>query len=242
MRSSSRSKPVRNRVWNVGRFLVLVTGLLATSGCSSRRLAGLRVRVSTVPDLRASRRRSRAFRCEQVWSADRRSPPDRKVPPDHVLDQDPAPGAAIRRQRAVRVRLSDGARDPVVPVVTDLPQRAAEMSLTSNQVAIGYAAEVRAAEYRADVVVAQDPPAGRRAATVNLLLNRTDAAATFVAPDLIGSLAVRAAQILRAQGFRAAVTSEVTYPGIPPGVVVRQTPQAGYRIRADETITLEVSR
>jgi serine/threonine-protein kinase len=167
---------------------------------------------------------------------------DRSVPADRILDQDPAPGQVVRRQRAVRVRLSEGAREPVVPAVTDLPERTAEVTLTAAQVATGYRGEVRSTAYRPNVIVAQEPAAGRRAASVNLLVNRADEAASFVAPDLIGSLAVRAADILRSQGFRVAITSDVAYPGLPPGVVVKQTPQPGYRIQAAEAITLEVSR
>ena len=36
--------------------------------------------------------------------------PDKTVPADHVLTQEPAAGQIVRRQRAVRVRLSDGLR------------------------------------------------------------------------------------------------------------------------------------
>jgi serine/threonine-protein kinase len=140
------------------------------------------------------------------------------------------------------VRVSEGQRASVVPVVADLPERTAEVTLTSAQIAIGYRAEVRSSEYRPGLVVAQDPGAGQRAGTVNLLVNRGDAAVSVVVPDLIGSLGVRAAEILRGQGFRVAFSGEVPYPGLPAGVVVRQTPQAGYRILPTETLTLEISR
>ena len=61
-------------------------------------------------------------------------------------------------------------------------------------------------------------------------------------PDLIGTLGIRSADVLRSLGFRVAVAAEVPYPGLPPGIVVRQTPQPGFQIAANETITLEVSR
>jgi serine/threonine-protein kinase len=234
-------------VWTVGRFLVLLTGLAATFGVFF--LAGLRVttraREVQIPDLHGKSSAEARASLESlglVMRIDESKKPDRTVPADHVLDQDPGAGQTVRRQRAVRVRLSDGPRDPVLPRVTDLPERTAEVTLTADQVAIGYRAEVRTTAYGPNVIVAQDPPAGRRAATINLVVNRADAAQSFVTPDLIGSLAVRAADILRSQGFRVAITSEVPYPGLPPGVVVRQTPQPGFRIQASETITLEVSR
>jgi beta-lactam-binding protein with PASTA domain len=109
-------------------------------------------------------------------------------------------------------------------------------------VTVGYRAEIRTADYRPGVVVAQDPIGGRRSSTVNLVINRGDSSAGFVAPDLIGTMAIRSADVLRRQGFRVAISSESTYPGLPPGVVIRQTPQPGYRIQATDTITIEVSR
>jgi eukaryotic-like serine/threonine-protein kinase len=247
MRSPSKTNPVRNRVWTVGRFLVLLTGLAATFGVFF--LAGLRVttraREVRIPELRgksASEARAALDSLGLVMRIDEARKPDRMVPADHVLDQEPGAGQTVRRQRAVRVRLSDGQREPVLPKLTDLPERTAELTLAADQVTIGYRAEVRTAAYGPNVVVAQDPAAGRRAATINLVLNRADAAQSFVTPDLIGCLAMRAADILRGQGFRVAIAAEVPYPGLPPGVVVRQTPQPGFRIQASETMTLEVSR
>lgn len=228
-------------------MLVLMTALAATFGIFF--LAGLRVttraREVRIPDLKGkSAAESRALleelgltlRIEDIRK------PDKSVPPDRVLEQDPAAGLTVRRQRAVRVRLSEGQVEPVLPAVVDLPERTADLALTTSQVTVGYRAEVRTAAYRPGVIVAQDPMGGRRSATVNLVVNRGDSSAGFVAPDLIGTMAIRSADVLRRQGFRVAITSEAMYPGIAPGVVIRQTPQAGYRIQATDTITIEVSR
>ena len=61
-------------------------------------------------------------------------------------------------------------------------------------------------------------------------------------PDLIGLLGGWAQTILQRLGFRVAILGDVPYPGLPPGVVVRQTPQAGFRIAQSETVSLEISR
>jgi beta-lactam-binding protein with PASTA domain len=34
----------------------------------------------------------------------------------------------------------------------------------------------------------------------------------------------------------------VPYPGLQPGVVIRQSPQAGFQIGSGEPVTIEVSR
>jgi beta-lactam-binding protein with PASTA domain len=74
------------------------------------------------------------------------------------------------------------------------------------------------------------------------VVNRGGEGRSYVVPDLIGTQGARAAEVLRGQGFRVAVAAEVPYPGLPAGIVVRQLPQAGFRIQQSDTITLEVSR
>jgi beta-lactam-binding protein with PASTA domain len=61
-------------------------------------------------------------------------------------------------------------------------------------------------------------------------------------PDVIGTLGLRTVDILRRRGFRVTVTAEVPYPGLPPGVIVRQTPQAGFQIGYGDPVQLEISR
>jgi eukaryotic-like serine/threonine-protein kinase len=247
MPSASRKNPVRRRVWNVGRFLVVLGALAATFGIFF--FAGLRVathaRDVTVPDLHGKSvtdANTVLTNLGLVLRVDEPRRPDKTVPADHVLTQEPEAGSVVRKTRAVRVRVSDGQSDPVTPVVTKLPESTAQDTLAADHLSVGYRAEVRSINYPAGTVVAQDPDAGQRSGTVNLLINRGDANAAYVVPDLIGTLASKAADTLRSQNFRVAVSAEVPYPGLPPGVVVRQTPQAGYRIQQTETITIEVSK
>jgi beta-lactam-binding protein with PASTA domain len=61
-------------------------------------------------------------------------------------------------------------------------------------------------------------------------------------PDLIGVNGERAADLLRARGFRVAMVGSNLYPGVIAGVVLHQNPQGGFQIGPDEPISLEVSR
>ena len=248
--SGHDTKPVphqfRTRVWSAGRLLLLAAALVVTFGAFF--LTALRVttraREVAVPDVRG---RSMADATAMLTGAgliltvdQRRADP--KVAADHVLSQDPAAGTILRRQRAVRVRVSDGQRDPEVPSVVGLAERTAEIVLTQASVAIGVRTEVQSGTYPAGTVIAQDPPGAGRAGSVSLLINRGQTGTTFVMPDLIGALGVRVVDILRRRGFRVTVGSDVPYPGLPPGVVVRQTPQAGFQVALGEPIVLELSR
>lgn len=167
---------------------------------------------------------------------------DPTVPADHVLAQDPDPGAVVRRPRAVRIHVSEGPRAPLVPVLTGLSERAAEIAATQQGLRIGSTAEIRSTDYPPGTVVAQDPPAKGRGASATLLINRAQGGVRYVMPDLIGTPGRRVADILRRDGFLVAIVSETPYPGLPGDIVIRQTPQAGFQIAFGEPISLEVSR
>jgi beta-lactam-binding protein with PASTA domain len=92
------------------------------------------------------------------------------------------------------------------------------------------------------VVIAQAATRVGPGAGVSLLVNRGERGASYVMPDLIGVSGDRAAKILRDQGFRVAVVGSMPYPGVASGVVLRQSPQAGFQIAPGEPISLEVSR
>ena len=247
MRFDLKARPVRKRVWNAGRFFLLAAGLAITFGVfflAAFRVA-TRAREVKVPDLRGVSVVQATSTLAQLGlglRVDEVKRPDPKVPADHVLSQEPEAGVVMRRQRSVRVRLSDGQRDPILPSVVDLPERTAEITLSGENIAIASRAEILSADYDQGAVVAQDPAAKRRGANVTLLVNRGDKSVSYVMPDVIGTVSIRTVDVLRAQGFRVTVSGEVSYPGVPAGVVVRQMPQAGYQVMPYDAITLEVSR
>ena len=238
---------VRQRVWSAGRLLVLVGALGATYGVFF--LAAMRIasnaREVKVPNVQGQSVAAATVLLANAGLALKVDPirkADPKVPADHVLAQDPAAGTVLRRQRAVRIRVSDGQKDPVIPSVIGQLERAAEITLLQANVQIAERAEIRSGAYESGSVVAQTPPPKSRSATVSLLINRGNTGATYVMPDLIGTLSVRAEAVLRRLEFRISTVADVPYPGLPPGIVVRQTPQAGFQVAKGELISLEVSR
>jgi serine/threonine-protein kinase len=102
--------------------------------------------------------------------------------------------------------------------------------------------EIHSGNYPAGMVIAQEPPPGSSGTQVSLLINRGERAVAYLMPDLIGFNGNRAADVMRWYGFRVAVVDQQPYPGVPAGVVLRQSPQAGFQIGPGEAISLEVSR
>jgi beta-lactam-binding protein with PASTA domain len=240
-------RPIRARVWTLGRLLVLLVALGATFSVfflGAFRVAS-RAREVSVPDLRGQSLPAAAATLTELGLSVRvdplrRSDPD--VPAEHVVWQEPEPGAVTRQQRSVRVRLSDGQQAPEVPEVVGRPERSVDASLVEAGIDITSRAEIRTQDYPAGSVVSIDPPTGEHASSVSLLVNRGEQSSSYVMPDLIGTSGRQAIEVLRARGFRATIVAELIYPGLPSGIVIRQTPQPGFRFTFGETISLEVSR
>ena len=167
---------------------------------------------------------------------------DPKVPAGQILAQEPQGGARTRRERSVKVWVSSGARATVVPDLIGESERTAQLRLQQEGLELAGIAEIRSGDYQADVIVAATPPAKSTAPRVALLVNRGERGATYVMPDLIGVNGDRSADLLRVRGFRVAMVGDHPYPGVPAGVVLRQSPQAGFQIAPGEPISLEVSR
>ncbi len=167
---------------------------------------------------------------------------DPSVPAGHVADQDPATGLTTRSGRNVRVWLSSGASAGSVPTLIGQSERGARARLEEDALRLDGISEIRSDRYPIDAVVAQEPPPRGSASTVSVLINRGERGAAYVMPDLIGVYGADAADVLRARGFRVSVVGDHPYPGIEPGVVLRQFPQTGFQIAHGEAISLEVSR
>lgn len=235
------------RVWTAGKLVILAGALVATYfifAALAMRVA-VRARDVRVPDLvgrSVEEARARAATVDLTIRVEETKRPDMKVPEGHVLGQEPPAGATARRQRSVRVWLSAGPRFAVAPQLLGESERAAVIRATQEGLEVGPIAEIRSSDYPPDVVVAQDPAAGVRTTTVRLLVNRGEDRATYVMPDLIGVNGDRAAEILRERGFRVAIVAKQSAPGIPPGVVLRQTPSGGYQVHPGDAISIEVSQ
>jgi serine/threonine-protein kinase len=168
--------------------------------------------------------------------------PDQSVPAGQVMQQDPAAGAGARPQRTIRVWISSGPRTTRVPDLVRQTERTARIRLQQEGLEIESITEIESPDYPPDTVIAQEPPPGSNAPTVSLLVNRGQAAATYVMPDVIGMDGGDAEAVLRNHGFRVTIVGSQPYPGVPAGIIVHQQPAAGFQVGPADPISFEVSR
>lgn len=238
---------LKTRVWGAGKLLLVGGALVLTYvlfAAASMRIA-LRTREVVVPALAGKPLNEATVIVAdaglklKVEDARRVDP---KIPAGQIIAQDPQTGASTRRERSVKVWVSSGPRSTVVPALLGESERTAQLRLQQEGVELGGIAEIRSGDYQSDAIVGQTPPAKSIASRVALLVNRGERGATYVMPDLIGVNGDRAADLLRVRAFRVAVVGDHPYPGVPGGIVLRQSPQAGFQIAPGEPISLEVSR
>jgi eukaryotic-like serine/threonine-protein kinase len=235
------------RVWSAGKLLLLVGALLSTYvlfAALAARVA-LRVREVKVPVLVGQPLSNASSAVADIGlslKVDDSRRADPKVAAGRIAQQDPPSGSVARRGRTIKVWLSTGGKVATVPKLVGETERTAQLRLQQDGLALAAVSEIRSNDFQADVVVAQDPAPDARGAGVSLLVNRSERAAAFVMPDLIGLNGARAADVLRSGGFRVAVVGQNPYPGVPAGIVIRQSPQAGFQVTPGDTVSLEVSR
>jgi serine/threonine-protein kinase len=170
---------------------------------------------------------------------------DANVPRDRVVAQEPAPGATLKTHRAVRLWISLGPKRVVVPRVEGDSVRSARAALEQAGIPVARVIEVGDRSPEGTVIV-QRPPAGEASLDegggASLLVSRGPLDASYVMPDLIGRDASQALAVLEQAGLKVSDVRYRSYPGIGPGIVLRQSPSPGVRVSARAALSLDVSR
>jgi len=238
------------RVWGAGKRLLIGGGLVVTYflfAAASMRLATTS-RDVVVPPLNGKTVTEASgilLNSGLNLKVEETRRPDATVAAGKILSQEPQPGAKTRRERSVKVWVSAGPRAASVPSLVGESERTAQLRAQQDGLQLASLAEIRSADYSAGTIVAQNPPPKQSTpagARVTLLVNRGARGVTYVMPDLIGVNGDRAADLLRSRGFRVSVVGDHPYPGVPAGIVLRQSPQGGFQIAPSDPISLEVSR
>jgi len=169
---------------------------------------------------------------------------DGSVPAEHVVAQEPPPGGTLKARRAVRVWVSLGPRRVSVPPVEGESARTARIALEQAGAAVARVVEIEDAAPEGTVLV-QRPPPGDADLTdggASLLVSRGPGGASYVMPDLIGREVGAALLALQSAGLKVGDVRYRTYPGVEPGIVLRQAPPAGYPVSPRAALTLDVSK
>jgi serine/threonine-protein kinase len=161
-----------------------------------------------------------------------------------ILDQDPEAHVPIRRGRVVRVITSSGPPVGLVPSLTGLSRRQAEITLQRESFQVGRVLRLRRPQITVPTVYFQYPPAGvqlRKGEPVALVVAEPVSATVYRMPDLRGISLFAATEKISASGCVLAPVLYERTRRVPPNTILEQKPPAGERIRKGARIELVAS-
>ena len=168
-----------------------------------------------------------------------------QVPKNHVIEQDPDAGAAIKRGRDVKIRVSRGPKTIVMPNLAGLSLQQSRILLTENGLCQGVLADMAGPRNAVDQVIAHYPPPGAtvsRNTCADLLVSRGPSSPAFPMVDLSGFTLASAIRRLEQLQLTVGSIRIVHTVGAPLEAIVDQNPLAGYRASLGSRVDLTVNR
>lgn len=162
-------------------------------------------------------------------------------PAGQIYYQSVQPGTAVKVDRTIMVRVSDGIITLVVPRLVGRDVAVAEQAL--YEMGLDYTIRTQVVEgVPADQVIQTDPPEGtqiEKTSQVILYISRGEATVASKVPNVVGREQEDAVQRMEAVGLTVTVT-EVDSDK-EPGIVVEQSLKANDYVTAGDTVELSVS-
>jgi eukaryotic-like serine/threonine-protein kinase len=165
------------------------------------------------------------------------------APSGNVIRQSPAEGMEMKVSQDAHVVLSLGALRVTIPNLEGQSLRSARVALIQSGLQLGEVSAPYMPDTSPELVLVQTPPAGAQAASahVDLLAPEGPHPAAYVMPFVIGMTGPEAQRQFTQFGFKNVHLDPVPAPQWPVGSVLDQTPSAGSRVAADDTIELKIA-
>lgn len=168
-----------------------------------------------------------------------------KISKDCVISQEPAANTQSKKGRTIKVILSKGRGEIVVPALKGENYHRAEMILRQNGLAIEKVVRVYSPYYPADTIIAQSPePQAKisRHESIKLLLSQGKPPNSYLMPDLSNKYLGEAKALIEGAGLSIGNTEYEESPGSIPNTVIRQNPPYGFKIEEGDKVDLVLSK
>ncbi|MEE8348766.1 MAG: PASTA domain-containing protein [Acidobacteriota bacterium] len=247
-RKKKSQKSLNRRLWNAGKFMVLI-GVLIAVGLFTAYL-GMRIAVRgaevEVPVILGM---SLGEANEQLAMLHLRNEVigerfDSQFPKGTVISQHPEPGGRIKVEGRVQLIVSLGEKTNPVPDLKGASLRVARLMARQAGFEFGNISEISIAGVEEDHIVEQFPPPHSRdflSPRIDILVSRGDFS-RYLMPDVIGQSLNRVLLFFESNDFELGNIRYVDLANLSAGLVVKQFPEPGYVLSDEDSINLEVSR
>ena len=168
-----------------------------------------------------------------------------QIPKNHVTFQEPEAGAELKKDRDVRIIISKGAENILMPNLVTLSEQQARMIIEDNDISRGQLSHTYSSRIEKDHVIVHAPSAGRRinrGAKVDLLLSSGPRPIKLVMPDLTGLPLDQAVFLIEKADLTVGNIRSQFDKRKSRNSIISQEPLAGYGIKAGSPINLVINR
>ncbi len=164
--------------------------------------------------------------------------------PGEVVAQVPLPGTKVKKGRGVKLYRCAHTSELVVPDVSNIEVRKAEILLKQVGLETGRICRAYHDTVPAGNVISQSPPPNKgvpKEYKVNLLVSRGRQGVRTIMPNLIGLSLSDAKKTLNSMGFNFGITNKEAAAGEAIDTIVEQFPQQGEKVVAKQQVMITVA-
>ena len=168
-----------------------------------------------------------------------------QFPKNHVVFQEPEAGSEIKKDRDVRIIISKGPQNILMPNLVSLTQQQARMIIEENGLASGQLSRTYNGLEEEDRVIDQVPAAGNmitRRTRIDLLLSLGPHPIAYLMPDLTGLSLDQAALLIEKTNLRVGDIRSDFDDKKDRDSILRQDPPPGYRVIESSSVNLVINR
>jgi len=164
---------------------------------------------------------------------------------NHIIFQEPEPGAEIKKGRDIKIVLSKGARSILMPNLKGLSLQQAriileENSLCQEEISITYSENIKK-----DEIISQVPSTGsmiNRGGCVNLLVSLGIRPPAYKMPNLKGHYLESAIPLIESSNLALGEIKSSFYKDKPLNIIIDQEPLSGHRVIKGSIVSLVINR
>lgn len=168
-----------------------------------------------------------------------------EIPKNHVVYQDPDPGAEIKKDRDVKIVLSRGTQTVQMPNLIRLSLRQAKVIFAENDLCLGVLSRSHHADTEREEIVAQNPPAGdliERGGCVDLLVSEGPRPVRTQMPELIGHSLEDALVLIEKRNLIPGAIQTEHHPDKADRRVLSQSPPSGTAVVLRSSVDIVINR
>ncbi|MBI4744588.1 MAG: serine/threonine protein kinase [Actinobacteria bacterium] len=159
-----------------------------------------------------------------------------------IIDQEPQAGEKINEGEKIRVTVSKGGKQIIVPDVVGRTGEEAGFILGQSGLQIGKTERIFSDTVSEGIVIEQDPKANAKVSlddTVNIVVSKGEEKVEV--PDVAGRTSIEAGSIIGQAGLRAQTNEEYS-DTVVKDKVINQSPEAGSEVKKDSIVEITISK